>query len=169
MRHLRKKLLSFFTKKNYFIHSTVGIMSQANLTLGDNAQIYEYALIRNGSSEVVVGANTQVGPGVVIFAGCGVVIGQDVLIAPHVVIAGGGHEFRQLDKSMRFAGDYSKGRIIIGNDVWIGANSTILDGVKIGKGAIVGANSSVTKDVEDYDIVAGCPAQKIGSRLRYEN
>lgn len=47
----------------------------------------------------------------------------------------------------------------IGNDVWIGANAIILAGVKIGDGAIIGANSFVNKDVEDYSIVTGTPAK----------
>lgn len=49
-------------------------------------------------------------------------------------------------------------RCVIGNDVWIGANAIILAGVKVGDGAIIGANSLVTKDVEPYSIVFGSPA-----------
>lgn len=55
--------------------------------------------------------------------------------------------------------------LIIGNDVWIGCNSTILRGVEIGDGAIVGANSVVTKDVPPYAIVVGCPANIIKYRF----
>ena len=51
-----------------------------------------------------------------------------------------------------------KGGIIIGNDVWIGTNVIILAGVKVGDGAIIGAGSVVTKDVQPYSIVAGVPA-----------
>lgn len=54
---------------------------------------------------------------------------------------------------------------VIGNDVWIGANSTVLAGVKIGNGAIVGAHSLVNKDVEPYSIVVGVPAK----HLRYRH
>ncbi len=54
----------------------------------------------------------------------------------------------------------------IGNDVWIGANSTILAGVNIGHGAIIGAHSLVTKDVEPYSIVVGTPARHL--RYRFE-
>lgn len=56
-------------------------------------------------------------------------------------------------------------RIIIGNDVWIGANSVILDGIKIADGAIIGANSIVTKDVEPYSIIGGVPAKEIRKRF----
>lgn len=60
----------------------------------------------------------------------------------------------------------SKGNVIIGNDVWIGINTTIMSGVTIGDGAIIGANSVVTKDVEDYEVVAGNPAKHIKYRFK---
>lgn len=58
-----------------------------------------------------------------------------------------------------------KGDTIIGNDVWIGQNTTILPGVHIGDGAIIGANSVVGSDVEAYTIVAGNPARLIRKRF----
>ena len=58
-----------------------------------------------------------------------------------------------------------KGDTVIGNDVWIGQNSTILPGVHIGNGAIIGANSVVGNDVEAYTIVAGNPAKTIRKRF----
>lgn len=59
----------------------------------------------------------------------------------------------------------SKGDIVVGNDVWIGFDATIMPGVKIGDGAIIGAKSVVTKDVEPYTIVAGNPAKVIRKRF----
>jgi acetyltransferase-like isoleucine patch superfamily enzyme len=64
---------------------------------------------------------------------------------------------------MKLQGGTSIG-IILEDDVWVGANSTITDGVRISKGAVVAANSAVTKDVASFDIVGGVPAQKIGNR-----
>jgi len=56
-------------------------------------------------------------------------------------------------------------KVIIENDVWIGANSVIMPGVKVGNGAIIGANAVVTKDVPDYAIVGGVPAKIIKYRF----
>ncbi len=59
----------------------------------------------------------------------------------------------------------AKGDIHIGNDVWIGMGSTILSGVAIGDGAVIGAESLISKDVDDYEIVAGNPARHIRYRF----
>ena len=59
----------------------------------------------------------------------------------------------------------TKGDTIIGNDVWIGYNATIMAGIKIGDGAIIATNSTVTKDVEPYTIVGGNPANEIKKRF----
>lgn len=62
----------------------------------------------------------------------------------------------------------TKGDIIIGNDVWIGQNATIMSGVKIGDGAVIANNSHVVKDVEPYSIVGGNPAKFIKYRFTKE-
>ncbi|MBO6162243.1 MAG: CatB-related O-acetyltransferase [Eubacterium sp.] len=58
--------------------------------------------------------------------------------------------------------------VVIGNDVWIGCGTIIMPGVKIGNGAVIGAGSVVTHDVEDYAVVAGCPAKLLRMRFRKE-
>lgn len=62
----------------------------------------------------------------------------------------------------------SKGDTIVGNDVWIGNHATIMPGIKIGDGAIIGTGSLVTKDVEPYTIVGGNPAKEIRKRFDKE-
>jgi len=59
----------------------------------------------------------------------------------------------------------TKGDVIIGNDVWLGSGCTIMSGVKIGDGSVIGANSTVTRDVEPYSMVAGSPAKLIRKRF----
>ena len=62
-------------------------------------------------------------------------------------------------------GSLPQKKTIIGNDVWIGCNSVIISGVKIGDGAVIGAGAVVTKDVQPYSIVAGVPAKVINNRF----
>lgn len=72
---------------------------------------------------------------------------------------------RIVDKDYEFS-EYR--RIEIGNDVWIGARAVILDGVRIGDGAVIAANAVVTKDVPPYTIVGGVPASPIRNRFSQE-
>ncbi len=94
-----------------------------------------------------------------------VVIGEDVMMGPRCVIYTQNHSFDRLDIPMDKQGMQEEKPVYVGNDVWIGGGVTILPGVKIGNGAILGACAVVTKDVPDYAIVGGNPA-KI---LKYRN
>jgi acetyltransferase-like isoleucine patch superfamily enzyme len=72
------------------------------------------------------------------------------------------------DMHMRMGHPSCKGDIIVENDVWIGATSTIMSGVRISNGAVVGGGSVVTKDVPPYAIVAGNPAKVVKYRFTDE-
>ena len=97
-------------------------------------------------------------------------IGNYCSIAKNVrIITGGIHPvgfistypFRikfQMESAYQDGMPYSKGDVIIGNDVWIGSGVTILSGVKIGDGAVLAANSLISRDVPNYAVVAGNPA-----------
>jgi acetyltransferase-like isoleucine patch superfamily enzyme len=89
-----------------------------------------------------------------------IVTGNDVSIGPEASILTLGHDPQSPDFADR------GGDVIIGDRVWIGYRAIILPGVSIGEGAVVGAGSVVTKNVEAYTIVAGNPARKIGERER---
>lgn len=106
-----------------------------------------------------------------------IVIGNFCSIAAGVVIQEYYHKYNRVTSyfiSKNFFLDdisndiYSKGDIIIEDDVWIGANSVILSGVRVGRGSIVGAGSVVTKDVPKYSIVGGNPAKLIKTRFDYD-
>ena len=71
-------------------------------------------------------------------------------------------EIKYIDKEQKIS-------VIIGNDVWIGENVTILGGVKIGDGAIIGANTVVTKDIEPFSINVGVPSKLIRYRFDIED
>jgi maltose O-acetyltransferase len=91
-------------------------------------------------------------------------VGKHVMMGPQVIIYGRYHKFDRIDIPMQLQGMGEYRPIVIEDDVWIGARSIILQGVRIGSGAIVGAGAVVTKDVPPYAIVAGNPAQVIRYR-----
>jgi acetyltransferase-like isoleucine patch superfamily enzyme len=91
-------------------------------------------------------------------------IGSNVMVGPYVMVTSVIHNFADIDIPMKKQGLSSK-PVVIEDDVWIGGHSTILPGVRIGKGAVIGAGSVVTKDVEAFAIQGGVPARKIRSRL----
>ena len=80
------------------------------------------------------------------------------------MIAGGNHTFERRDIPIWFQPSVSKGGILLEDDIWIGASSTVLDGVRIGKGAIIGAATLVHKRIRPYTINVGVPAQLIKKR-----
>ena len=107
-------------------------------------------------------------------------IGKFCSIAPDVrIVTGGGHRvdwvstfpFRVrfgLPGAWEDGHPQSRGPVVIENDVWIGQGARILSGVRVGNGAVVGAYAVVTKDVPDYAVVAGNPAQLIRHRFEPE-
>jgi acetyltransferase-like isoleucine patch superfamily enzyme len=96
-------------------------------------------------------------------------LGRYVMLAPYVAIVGGDHLFSIPGLPIIFSGRPEGVQVtIIEDDVWIGFRATILAGVRIGRGAIVGAGSVVTKDIPPYEIYAGVPAHKIGERFIVE-
>ncbi len=139
----------------------------SKIIIGSRSVLDSFVRIKpvGGTGDIEIGENVHINSGTVIFSGNGVKIGNDVLIAPCCVLAATNHEYRSKSKTIteqRFAS--SKGGIVIGDDVWIGANSTILDGAIIGEGAVIGANSLVRGELQPYHVYAGNPLRMIGER-----
>jgi acetyltransferase-like isoleucine patch superfamily enzyme len=92
-----------------------------------------------------------------------IVIGDDVLMGPGVMLRSADHIFGDPDRLIREQG-HAGGRIEVESDVWLGANLVVVRGVTIGKGAVVGAGAVVTKDLPPYSISVGVPARQIAVR-----
>ena len=121
------------------------------------------------STKVEIGNYSGLGANMNVMGVNNLVIGDNVMTAPEINIHGNGHRFERLDIPMRLQGDTERTDLMICDDVWIGRRVTILPNCnRIGKSAIIGACSVVTKDVPDYAIVAGNPAKIIKYR-RYED
>lgn len=95
----------------------------------------------------------------------GVSIGRYTMLAQNVQVIGADHNYDIVSTPMTFSGRPALSKTFIGRDVWIGANSIVMVGVKIGDGSIVAAGSIVTKDVPPYCIVGGIPAKIIRKRF----
>jgi acetyltransferase-like isoleucine patch superfamily enzyme len=112
---------------------------------------------------VEIGDYSFVGCNAVLGAGGGIRIGNHVLIGQGVNIHAENHCFSDPSRLIRQQGVSYQG-VVIEDDVWIGAKATILDGVTIGRGAIVGAGAVVTEPVPASSIVMGVPARAVGLR-----
>ncbi|MCK4337750.1 MAG: acyltransferase [Candidatus Aminicenantes bacterium] len=93
-------------------------------------------------------------------------LGKYCFMAGHCyLVAGGNHSFDKTDVPIMFQPSQDMGGITIADDVWLGASVTVLDGVSMGKGCIVGAGAVVKDSLQEYNIAVGVPARKIKSRL----
>ena len=122
-----------------------------------------YLKLVSDTAILKLGAHTFVGRGVEFDVMCKVSVGCHSLIAPRCFITDHHHGMRQelrIDQQTGWAQ-----AVEIGSDVWLGTGVIILPGVKIGNGAVVGANSVVTSDVAPMAVVAGAPARFLRSRL----
>jgi maltose O-acetyltransferase len=95
----------------------------------------------------------------------GVKIGNNVMMAPEVIVLTSNHLFKDLNIPMMFQGSEEIKKVIIEDDVWIGQRAIILPGVTLQKGTIVGAGAVVTKTFPPYSIIGGNPARFLKSRI----
>jgi acetyltransferase-like isoleucine patch superfamily enzyme len=134
------------------------------LNRGDDVTFAPNVSFRN-AERIQIGAGSHIGEFSVVWAGDSigrVVLGEKCLLAPHVTITASNYGVDQGE----FVMDQPKIErdIVIGDDVWLGANDVVLAGVSIGDGAVVAAGAVVTKDLPAQCIAAGVPAKVIGMR-----
>lgn len=143
----------------------------SKIVIGNNCHIYGMLLIYQYSGTIRIGSDCSLGPYSRIVSVDKVEIGNRVLIAHNVnIIDNISHPIDARERYKDFISSYTEGMkecdikasaITIEDDVWIGFNSTIMRGVKIGKGAIIGAGSFVAKDVEPWTVNVGNPLRCI--------
>lgn len=119
-----------------------------------------------GTGNINIGKYTSIGEKTTILAEQEVTIGDYVQIAQNCVISDNDHVFNKKNTKIMHSG-VNKQKITIQDNVWIGANATIVKGVTIGEGSVVAAGAVITKDVPPHSVAAGIPA-KIIKQIDYK-
>ncbi len=138
------------------------------MVIGARTQVMEFVVLKcvGGVGDLVIGEDCYLNPHCVLYSGNGIHIGNDVLLAPGTVIAPANHALSRRDVPIRLQGFMpSRGGVVIEDDVWIGANSVLIDGAHVGCGAVIAAGSVVTGAVPAFEIWGGVPARKLKDRL----
>jgi acetyltransferase-like isoleucine patch superfamily enzyme len=139
-------------------HSSIIVRSKRTLQIGCNFYAGIGSIIDTNCGDIEIGDNVSFNHYSVLYGHGGVVIGSDTRIAAHVVIIPANHRYADRLQLIREQGLTCNG-INIDENVWVGTKATILDGVNIGKGAVIGASALVTKDVPEYTVAKGVPAR----------
>jgi acetyltransferase-like isoleucine patch superfamily enzyme len=154
--------------KNVFIGDRVVIFRDEGggpIEIAEGAHLYGESFIQTGSGgSLKIGENTHIHPRCQISAYKSTIyIGRGVQIAPNCAVYPYDHGMSP-DELIEKQPLKTKGGIIIDDDAWLGYGVIVLDGVSIGKGAVVGAGSVVTRDIRDGAIAVGVPARVIKMR-----
>jgi acetyltransferase-like isoleucine patch superfamily enzyme len=145
--------------------------ARGSITLDPGVHLYRGTILELGAGpgSIHIGAHTHLQPGCVLNAyvadiriGAGCMIGAQCAFMPYQ------HRASDPTRPMREQGLTSRGPVVLEDDVWLGVKVCVLDGVRIGRGAIVGAGAVVTHDVPSYAVVGGVPARVLRSRQEPE-
>ena len=162
-------------RTNVRVHPTAEVSSEA--VIGPGSSIWNQAQVREGArigSGCIVGKNVYVDVGVVVGDRVkvqnnvslfhGVTVEEGVFIGPHVCFTNDRvPRAVNPDGSPKTDADWDVSTTLVRVGAALGANSTILPGITIGRWAMIGSGSVVTRDVGDYELVAGNPARRLGS------
>jgi acetyltransferase-like isoleucine patch superfamily enzyme len=143
MRRLRKKVFKRWAKNAFFPRWRLTLLRACGFRIGQGVYIADGLTIVEELAERE-----------------GLTIGNRVSIAPNVTLITSSHPNNSW---IRDFAPVARGPIVIEDDAWIGASAIVLPGVRIGRGAVVGALSVVTSDVPALTIVAGQPARQVGA------
>lgn len=151
--------------RNIQVGRNVKVRSHSNLKFIGSASLGDRNSITARGGYIEFGVNFASNEDVIINADIGgkIVFGDDCLIGPRAIFRTANHKFADRNLKINEQG-HSIGDIQIGDDVWIGANSIILPGVRIGTGCVIAAGCVVTKDLPAFSVAAGVPATIIKQR-----
>jgi len=150
--------------KDVIFEKGVLVFHPENIEIGDNVYIGHYTIIKGYYKNFMsIGAHSWIGQNCFLHSAGGLRIEEAVGIGPNVTILTSSHEILNGNIPVIFS-RLEFGEVVLEEGCDIGAGSIILPGLRIGKGAIIGAGSVVTKDIPPFEIWAGVPAQKVRKR-----
>ena len=162
-RNLRNESVPFRCGPGTFIDPEVIIESPESVKIGSNCIIRKGVVLRPEGGEIIIGDNCVINHYCVFHGKGGIYIGDWTIVAPHCGFYAQNHTYENFDVPITKQPNTGRGIFLMG-DNWVGAHSVICDDVTIGKGAVIGANSTVTKSVSMASIAVGSPARVIKKR-----
>ena len=168
--HIRRWYYGGQFAQCFFSSLSVGckITAPENISLGNMVSImHNCCLYAHDNGKINIGDRVSINSNVILGAANNgeIYIGNDVLIGPNVVIRASNHRYGLKSIPINKQG-YTGGKIIIEDDVWIGANVVVLPNVLVGKGAVIGAGAVVNRDIPPYAMAGGVPAKVIRESCR---
>lgn len=140
----------------------------SRLLVGPRAVIDAFVKIKfaGGDADVVIGEESQLNSGCVLYSGNGVRLGKGVRVAANCTFAPVNHAYIDADRPIWSQGFLpSKGGVVIEDDVWIGANCVFLDGTLIRTGAVIAAGTIVKGEVPAFSVIGGSPWRILKRRV----
>ncbi len=135
------------------------------IIIGDNVILGRNTMLSMKDGTIQLGENTNIGVNCALQTTTNISIGRNCIIAAYAnIVAGGNHRYDDLNKPIISQGMIQKGGIVIEENVWIGARVTVMDGVKISEGSVIGACALVNNDIPPFSIAYGIPARVVKSR-----
>jgi acetyltransferase-like isoleucine patch superfamily enzyme len=139
----------------------------SRIVVGAHCVIDSFVKIKpvGGMGDLVIGAQSVINAGCVLYTGNGIQIGEHVAVAANTTFAPVNHDYRSRSSLISDQGFLaSKGGILVEDDVWIGANCVLLDGAVLRQGCVIAAGSVVRGEVPAYTVWAGQPLRQVGVR-----
>jgi acetyltransferase-like isoleucine patch superfamily enzyme len=132
--------------------------------IGDNVFIGRNTILLCTNGDIHIDNNVSIGFNSEVMSANYIKLGKNVLISSYCYLNAATHDFGRVDVPVSEQ-ESTGGAIILGDNVWLAANVKVLDGVTIGRDAVVGAGAVVNRDVPPFAIVGGVPAKVIRSRM----
>lgn len=134
-----------------------------SVRIGDNVHLWRNVLLDSATGSITIGSDVSIGSYTEIYGHGGCDVGDDCQIAGHCYIIPANHRFDDPTIPIRKQGTDHRG-VSIGDDCWLGHGVSVLDGVTIGRGSVIGARAVVTSSLPAFSVAVGAPARVVSRR-----